>query len=104
MKRKIFRILGKKGRITIPYDIRNSIGFKYNDLLSFAEEKDSDTVIIKRELIGKGEKIELGEEKENYDGLIEFLDTLSLEQKKAALLHLAKNTIFKPWGEDDVRV
>ena len=40
MNRKIVRVLGKRGRITIPYEIRvrNKIG--YNDILSF-EEKDA---------------------------------------------------------------
>lgn len=31
---KIYRVLGKKGRITIPYEIRQRIGFRYNDVLS----------------------------------------------------------------------
>lgn len=37
MNRKIVRVLGKRGRITIPYEIRvrNKIG--YNDILSFEE-------------------------------------------------------------------
>lgn len=30
---KIFRILGKRGRVTIPYEIRQRVGFKYNDVL-----------------------------------------------------------------------
>ena len=38
MSRKIVRVLGKRGRITIPYEIRvrNKIG--YNDILSFEEK------------------------------------------------------------------
>ena len=32
---KMFKILGKRGRITIPYEIRQKVGFAYNDLLSF---------------------------------------------------------------------
>lgn len=35
--RKLYRILGKKGRITIPYEIRSRVGFSYNDVLSFTE-------------------------------------------------------------------
>ena len=33
--RKVYRILGKKGRTTIPYAIRKKLGITYNDLLSF---------------------------------------------------------------------
>lgn len=36
---KTFRILGKRGRITVPYEIRCKVGFKQNDLLSFEESK-----------------------------------------------------------------
>ena len=49
-KMKLFRILGKRGRITIPYEIRQRVGFKYNDVLSFTEAPDGRT-IIKRERI-----------------------------------------------------
>ena len=40
---KINKILGKRGRITIPYEIRLKMGFKYNDVVSF-EEQDNNTV------------------------------------------------------------
>ena len=45
---KLYRILGKRGRITIPYEIRKRVGFSYNDILSFAEQDDR-TVIVRRE-------------------------------------------------------
>ena len=35
--KKIYRILGKRGRITVPFEIRQSVGFKQNDILSFSE-------------------------------------------------------------------
>lgn len=49
--KKLFRILGKRGRITIPYEIRQRVGFSYNDVLSFTEADDGRTVIVKREKI-----------------------------------------------------
>ena len=48
---KMFKILGKRGRITIPYEIRQKVGFAYNDLLSFEELPDGKSVVIKREKI-----------------------------------------------------
>lgn len=53
MSRKIVRVLGKRGRITIPYEIRvrNKIG--YNDILSF-EEKDKNTIIVRKEKLCSG--------------------------------------------------
>ena len=32
---KIYRILGKRGRVTIPYAFRQQVGFGFNDVLSF---------------------------------------------------------------------
>lgn len=45
---KIYRVLGKKGRITIPYEIRQRIGFRYNDVLSFIQQDDG-SVLVRRE-------------------------------------------------------
>ena len=48
---KLYRILGKRGRITIPFEIRQRVGFSYNDVLSFTESPDGRTVTVKREKI-----------------------------------------------------
>ena len=47
---KTYKILGKRGRITIPFEIRQKLGFVYNDVISF-EETGKNTVIVKREKI-----------------------------------------------------
>ena len=39
---KTLKILGRRGRITIPYDIRKRLGFEKNDVLSF-EDNGIDT-------------------------------------------------------------
>ena len=89
---KIFRILGKRGRVTIPYEIRKRVGFKYNDVLSFDESPDGRTVIVKRERIcdcdlnGKNEQ---KEKKNDEVTLLDFLNGLSAEQQRAALVHLS---------------
>ena len=98
---KTFRILGKRGRITVPYEIRCKVGFKQNDVLSFEESKDGRSVIIKREFIcdcngengkerkGRGDEITL------YD----FLNGLSPEQQRAALIHLSVKWAQNQTGE-----
>ena len=48
---KLYRVLGKRGRITIPYEIRQRVGFSHNDVLSFTESPDGRTVTVKREKI-----------------------------------------------------
>ena len=45
---RTLRILGKRGRITIPYEIRQKLGFRPNDELSF-QIMDDRTVLVRRE-------------------------------------------------------
>lgn len=45
---RMLRILGKRGRITIPYEIRQRLGFRPNDVLSF-QIADDRTVLVRRE-------------------------------------------------------
>lgn len=40
------RVLGIRGRITIPYHIRETLGIKYNDVLSFSVTDDPKVVTI----------------------------------------------------------
>ena len=46
---KIYKILGKRGRITLPLEIRQELGFAYNDVVSF--ERSGDAVTVRREKI-----------------------------------------------------
>ena len=80
---KIYRVLGKEGRVTIPEEIRGDIGFKYNDILSF--QKSGNTIIIRREKVCTNCK--------NGDAkLVDTLDALSLKEQYYAFEHL-KNKI-----------
>ena len=45
---KIYKILGKRGRITIPFAIREELGLEQNDVLSF-ELQDDGAVVIRTE-------------------------------------------------------
>ncbi len=40
MTTKIYKILGKRGRITIPFELRIKHNFAFNDVVSFEEQKD----------------------------------------------------------------
>lgn len=88
---KINKILGKRGRITIPYEILLKMGFKYNDVVSF-EEQDNNTVIIRREKICDGCKKDAPnpvEKPTDEITLLDFLDGLSAAEQRAALIHLS---------------
>ena len=50
---KLYRVLGKRGRITIPFEMRRRAGFSFNDVLSFTQQDDC-TVVVKREKICDG--------------------------------------------------
>lgn len=84
---KIYRVLGKKGRITIPYEIRQRIGFRYNDVLSFTQQDDGSVLVRKEKICDNCQYLEEDFE-ENYT-LEDFLDSLSEEEQRNALLHLS---------------
>ena len=86
---KLYRILGKRGRITIPYEIRQRVGFKYNDVLSFTETADGRSVVVKRERICDNCKGAQPVVRNDEVTLFDFLNNLSPEQQRAALVHLS---------------
>lgn len=84
---RLFRVLGKRGRITIPFEIRQRIGFRHNDVLSFAELDDSSVVVRKEKICDNCN--EFAEEFEENFTLEDFLDSLSEEEQREALIHLS---------------
>lgn len=98
MMNKLLRVLGKRGRITIPYEIRQRVGFAYNDVLSFAEAKDGRTFIVKREKICDDCREHALIDLEKRNDLEDFLDNLSIEQQRQALIHLSTQWAEKQGG------
>jgi len=86
----IYRILGKRGRTTIPYALRIALGFRPNDLVSFRRE--GDVVIVKREKVCNNcstpDNAELPVTPAALHG---FLDSLPPSIKKDALVYLASH-------------
>lgn len=92
MNRKLLRILGKRGRITIPYEIRQRVGFAYNDVLSFTESSDGRSVMVRREKLcdncqGKTVRA-MADDRTMLMGL---LDSLPTELQKAAFVQLLES-------------
>lgn len=97
---KILRILGKKGRITIPFEIRKEVGFKYNDVLSFVQA-DNNTVIIRRERIcdeGCPMYNEYNQPTKTNSQVTDYLDGLTAEEQRTALVHLSANWAAQQGG------
>ena len=90
--KKLLRILGKRGRITIPFEIRQRVGFAYNDVLSFTESSDGRTVIVRREKLCddcQGKTVRAMTDDRTM--LLELLDSLPTELKKAAFVQLSES-------------
>ncbi len=99
---QMLRILGKRGRITIPYEIRQNVGFKQNDVLSFTEAPDGKSVLVKREKICDNCRTDVAsrkKEESNSGMLFDFLNGLSDEQQCAALYHLSLKWADKHGGK-----
>lgn len=50
---KVYRLIGKRGRTTVPFEIRMKMRLGYNSLISY-EMQDDDTVIFRREKVCDG--------------------------------------------------
>lgn len=100
---KMLRVLGKRGRITIPFEIRQKVGFKYNDVLSFTQA-DNNTVVVKRETICDSNCPFYDEDPMDSEpiSLTDFLDGLTDEEQKTALVHLSANWAAKQGGDHNV--
>jgi bifunctional DNA-binding transcriptional regulator/antitoxin component of YhaV-PrlF toxin-antitoxin module len=98
---KLLRILGRRGRITIPYEIRKRVGFVYNDVLSFTEAKDGRTVIVRREKICDDCVAREPAPVNEKIALEHFLDDLSADQQRQALVHLSMRWAEKQGGESN---
>ena len=92
MNRKLLRILGKRGRIIIPYEIRQRVGFAYNDVLSFTESEDGRSVIVRREKLCdncQGKTVRAMTDDRTM--LLELLDSLPTDLQKAAFVQLSES-------------
>ena len=85
---KIYRILGKRGRTTVPYELRVKMGIHPNDLVSFRCEGDE--IIIKREKICDNCKdADHAEQPVSTNALREFVTSLPTEAQRDALVYLS---------------
>jgi len=82
---KISRIIGREGRITIPWAIRQKVGFQPDDVVSFQLMED-DSVLVRREsTCGKEKTTGAGRDA----SIMAFLDSLDEKQRYSALVHLS---------------
>lgn len=92
----IRRILGKRGRTTIPYEFRQILDLRFNDVLTFAINDDNNCVVITKEkictdcikFVPQGKDISLDD----------FLSQMNKEEMIKTIAALSKALVSK---EDD---
>lgn len=82
---KLYRVLGREGKITIPHAIRQHIGFGESDIVSF-ELVSRDAVLVRRENLLNRDGVPIDAD---MPSLKDFLESLSEEEQYAALVHLS---------------
>lgn len=97
--KKIIRILGQRGRTTIPAEIRSFFDISDHDILSY-EATESGAVIVRKERLCTccEEAVTPTNKKET---LLDFLNSLSPEQKAAALVHLSMQVANQQGSAED---
>ena len=83
---KLYRVLGNEGRITIPWDMRQIIGFRPGNIVSFYLVDDR-SILVRKEVLCVPDRIPY--EISDHGPLLEFLESLSEKQRYAALVHLS---------------
>ena len=83
---KLYRVLGNEGRITIPWDMRQIIGFRPGNIVSFYLVDDR-SVLVRKEALCVPEGIPY--EISDYGPLLELWENLSEKQRFNALVHLS---------------
>jgi len=86
---KIYRVLGKEGTATIPYALRQALGFQSGDVVSF--EQTCDGILVRKEPLTRQSQIKAGGDistPELPKSLEAFLESLSDKEQYDALVRL----------------
>lgn len=81
---KVYRLIGKRGRTTVPFEIRMKMRLGYNSLISY-EMQDDDTVILRREKVCDGCKEPQIEEAT----ILDVINSLTDSEQKALHRYLS---------------
>ena len=82
---KLYRVLGREGKITIPHAMRQRIGFRDSDIVSF-ELVSRDAVLVRRESLLNRDGVPIDAD---MPSLQDFLESLTEKEQYAALVHLS---------------
>ena len=83
---KLYRIIGAEGRITIPFVLRQIIGFRPNDVVSFEIIGENTIRVCREQLVVRDvPRLPLPKAPE----LLEYLENLSAKEQYEVLVHLS---------------
>ena len=86
---KHFRVLGKRGRINLPIEIREKLCWSENDILSF-EVQDNGTLLVRKEQINA--------EKKDCESILSMFNSLPESQQREILIKLSVKWAEKERG------
>ena len=86
---KHFRVLGKRGRINLPIEIREKLCWSGNDILSF-EVQDNGTLLVRKEQINA--------EKKDCENILAMFNSLPESQQREILIKLSVKWAEKERG------
>lgn len=81
---KTYRVLGQKGRTTIPFSIRMRLGLRCGDVLSFAEENGAVTV-RKEKICDLCKEKRILPEHSDMDSFSSFTEQLTTDERRVLL-------------------
>lgn len=81
---KTYRVLGQKGRTTIPFSIRMRLGLRCGDVLSFAEENGAVTV-RKEKICDRCKENRILPEHSDTDSFSSFTEQLTTDERRVLL-------------------
>lgn len=96
------RILGKKGRTTIPFPMRQILGVKPNDVIAYRLSDDNKSVIVTKEILCDG--CTSDDEDITENDLIVFVESLPDNFKEIILNKLITELYSRKQGSNVRRV
>ncbi len=87
---KIYRVLGKEGTATIPYTLRQALGFQPGNVVSF--EQTSDGILVRKEPLMRQSQVKADNDATTPtlpQSLEAFLENLSAKDQYDALVQLS---------------
>ena len=86
---KHFKVLGKRGRVNLPIEVREKLGWSGNDILSF-EVQGNNTLLVKKEQISA--------DKKDCESVLSMFNSLPESQQREILIKLSVKWAEKERG------